>query len=46
MKDFMLLGLRLINPGVSSETFAEWYGESAADVFADDIEELLNQGLV
>lgn len=46
MKDFMLLGLRLINPGVSSETFAEWYGESAADVFADDIEQLLNQGLV
>ena len=46
MKDFMLLGLRLINSGVSIETFSARYGESLMEVFYYEIETLLKQDLV
>jgi len=46
MKDFMLLGLRIINSGVSIETFSARYGESLMEVFVNEIEQLLKQGLV
>jgi len=46
MKDFMLLGLRIINSGVSIETFSARYGESLVENFVNEIEQLLKQGLV
>jgi len=46
MKDFMWLGLRLIQEGASKNRFMDWYGESMEDVFMDEITYLINQGLV
>jgi len=46
MKDFMLLGLRLIRDGVSVARFFEWYRKSMGDVFKDEIKILESQGLI
>jgi len=46
MKDFMWLGLRLVDQGVSLERFQNTYGVSADEVFNAEIEELCNLGLV
>ncbi len=46
MKDFMLLGLRLVQEGVSKERFLNCYGEKMDKVFSKEIALLLKQGLV
>jgi oxygen-independent coproporphyrinogen-3 oxidase len=46
MKDFMWLGLRLIDQGVSDERFFNAFGCSIQDVFGEEVEELLRLGLV
>lgn len=45
-RDFMWLGLRLVNEGVSVDRFFQTYGLSMVEVFEAEIEELLNLGLV
>lgn len=46
MNDFMLLGLRLVKTGVSSERFESQYGHSIMEVFDKEISSLLEFGLV
>ncbi len=46
MKDFMWLGLRLIDQGVSDERFFNTFGCSIRNAFNDEVEELLDLGLV
>jgi len=46
MRDFMWLGLRLLDTGVSMVRFQATYGCSAQDVFKHEIEELLGLGLI
>ncbi|MGI6741842.1 MAG: radical SAM family heme chaperone HemW [Brevefilum sp.] len=46
MKDFMLLGLRLIQDGVSNARFADCFGRSMHSVFVNEINLLESQGLV
>jgi oxygen-independent coproporphyrinogen-3 oxidase len=46
MRDFMWLGLRLLENGVSMARFLSTFGCSAQDVFKTEIEELLGLGLV
>ena len=46
MKDFMWLGLRLINEGVTEYRFRKAYGCSMRKVFDAEISALLDQGLV
>ncbi len=46
MRDFMWLGLRLVNEGVSVDRFFQTYGLSMVEVFEAEIEELLNLVLV
>jgi len=46
MKDFMMLGLRLVNEGVSSNIFERTYGQSMQVVFKDEIRLLRAQGLL
>jgi len=46
MKDFMLLGLRLISEGVSEERFRHDFGVSMKDVFNEDIQHLIGQDLI
>ena len=46
MRDFMWLGLRLVDEGVSTQKFYEQYGESMQNVFSDEISYLLSNGLV
>lgn len=46
MKDFMWLGLRLVDEGVSVQDFFHTYGFSMVEVFDEEITELLNLGLV
>ncbi len=45
MKDFMMLGLRLVREGVSCERFESWYGKAMTDVFSREINSLLDRGL-
>ena len=46
MKDFMWLGLRLVNEGVSEDRFHKTYGCSMQKVFDAEISALLDMGLV
>lgn len=46
MKDFMMLGLRLVKKGVSLERFQKLYGMSMIDVFGDEIKSLLDQKII
>jgi len=46
MKDFMWLGLRLVNEGVSVDRFFQTYGLPMFEVFRVEIMELINLGLV
>ena len=46
MKDFMLLGLRLIQDRVSNARFADCFGRSMHSVFVNEINLLESQGLV
>jgi len=46
MKDFMMLGLRLVNEGVTCQRFEENYHLSMASVFNAEIETLQKYGLV
>lgn len=46
MRDFMWLGLRLVNEGVSVDRFWNTYSLKMGEVFNEEIEELLSFGLV
>ena len=46
MRDFMLLGLRLVHDGVSADRFETLYGQAMDRVFKKEINQLLAQGLV
>jgi len=46
MKDFMMLGLRLVKEGVSAEKFQSRYGLVMMDVFDKEIQSLINRGLI
>lgn len=46
MKDFMMLGLRLVEDGVSDERFRSCYGVSMMDVFDGEINALISVGLL
>ncbi len=46
MKDQMMLGLRLINEGVSASSFERRFGAAMRDVFAQEIANLIQLGLV
>jgi oxygen-independent coproporphyrinogen-3 oxidase len=46
MKDFMLLGLRLIEEGVSEERFDKDFGESMIDTFDKEVQSLINKDLI
>ncbi len=46
MKDFMMLGLRLIQEGASAERFRRLYEMEMEDVFAVEIDLLIKRGLV
>jgi coproporphyrinogen III oxidase-like Fe-S oxidoreductase len=46
MKDFMWLGLRLVNEGVSEDRFHKTYGCSMRAIFDAEISRLLDLGLV
>jgi len=46
MKEFMMMGLRLVKLGVSNTRFRESFGKSILDVFADPIKRLLANGLL
>ena len=42
----MMMGLRLIQEGVSKSTFQERFGQSLTEVFGEDIQDLENFGLL
>lgn len=46
MKDFMMLGLRLVKDGVSRIDFSERYGREMESVFQEEINLLLKKGLI
>ncbi len=46
MRDFMMLGLRLVNEGVSAECFRKRYGMDMMEVFGKEIQSLLDRGLI
>ena len=46
MKETMMLGLRLVNEGVSKQMFTDRFHQKMDDVFAADIKELLHHELV
>jgi len=46
MKDFMMLGLRLVEEGVSAEEFKSRYGFSMMDVFDKEIQFLVDRGII
>jgi oxygen-independent coproporphyrinogen-3 oxidase len=46
MNDFMWLGLRLVDEGVSIERFYKMYNQSMTAVFGEQIDELLGLGLI
>ena len=46
MRDYMMLGLRLVKEGVSSEDFEDTYGESMKVVFKEEIRSLRDRRLV
>jgi oxygen-independent coproporphyrinogen III oxidase len=46
MQDFMWLGLRLVNEGVSEDRFQQAYDRSMREIFKTEIAELIHLGLV
>ena len=46
MKEFMMMGLRLVKTGVSNARFEKAFGKALMDVFGDQIKELLASGLI
>lgn len=46
MRDFMVLGFRMVGEGVSQERFQTTYGVGILDVFEEEIAKLLEQGLI
>jgi oxygen-independent coproporphyrinogen-3 oxidase len=46
MKETMMMGLRLIDEGVSAKRFAHRFGVDIQDIFKNEIEKLIAQGLV
>jgi oxygen-independent coproporphyrinogen-3 oxidase len=46
MGEFMMTGLRLTREGVSAETFRARFGRELADVFGNEIEDLVRLGLL
>ncbi len=46
MKDFMMLGLRLVEEGVSADRFEQLFNQSMTAVFKDEITNLLKLGLI
>jgi oxygen-independent coproporphyrinogen-3 oxidase len=46
MQETMMMGLRLVQAGVSRSRFHERFGEDFSDVFAEEIKELLEKDLV
>jgi oxygen-independent coproporphyrinogen-3 oxidase len=46
MRDFMWLGLRLVEEGVSAARFKQLYGESMSSIFTKEIEDLHSKELV
>jgi oxygen-independent coproporphyrinogen-3 oxidase len=46
MRDFMLLGLRLVNQGVTENRFTSDFGLSMKNIFKLEIEDLIAQGLI
>ena len=46
MSEFMMTGLRLTQEGVSETEFQDRYGQSMYQVFGNEIDELLNMGLI
>jgi oxygen-independent coproporphyrinogen III oxidase len=46
MKDFMMLGFRLVREGVSKERFSNMFGCEMMDVFKSEITRLLINGLI
>ena len=46
MMDFMIMGLRLVKVGVSTERFTQLFGKLMKEVFQKEIDTLIGQGLV
>ena len=46
MSEFMMTGLRLTQEGVSTQEFETRFGQSMQDVFGEEINQLLNLGLL
>lgn len=46
MNDFMMLGLRLVQEGVSVDEFVARYGQEMMSVFGKTINQLQDKGLV
>jgi oxygen-independent coproporphyrinogen-3 oxidase len=46
MGDMMMMGLRLIEEGVSRDDFASRFGQPIEDIYADEIESLSTRGLL
>jgi oxygen-independent coproporphyrinogen-3 oxidase len=46
MQETMMMGLRLVQTGVSRQRFQERFGENFVDVFGKEIDELLGKALV
>jgi len=46
MSDFMMLGLRLVEDGVTDARFKSCYTESMLDIYAAEIQSLVNNGLI
>lgn len=46
MGEFMMTGLRLTREGISAETFRARFGRELADVFGNEIEDLVRLGLL
>lgn len=46
MKEFMMLGLRLVEDGVSAEKFYSLFGTSMMAIFGDEITRLISRGLL
>lgn len=46
MKDFMMLGLRLVNEGVSADRFRAKFNQSMLEVFDKEINLLIKKGLI
>ena len=46
MQDFMMLGLRLVEEGVTDKRFKAVYGISIMEVFAEEVQSLVEKGLL